>query len=62
LVFGFNAYSQDSFTDPRDGVSYVIVEIEGLNWFQNNLQFKTDSSCFFLMRALTSVKNTPTEK
>jgi uncharacterized protein (TIGR02145 family) len=34
----------ESFTDPRDGQSYDIVEIGGLTWFAENLNFATGGS------------------
>jgi uncharacterized protein (TIGR02145 family) len=33
-----------SITDTRDGKRYEIIEIEGLKWFRDNLQFETDLS------------------
>ena len=39
--------SATSFTDPRDGQEYSIVEIGNLSWFASNLNYKIEGSyCF----------------
>jgi uncharacterized protein (TIGR02145 family) len=37
----------ERFTDPRDGYSYAVVRLGRLQWFAENLRFKTaDSRCY----------------
>ena len=37
----------DRFTDPRDGYAYAVVSLGGLEWFAENLRFRSaDSRCY----------------
>ena len=37
----------DRFTDPRDGYAYPVVSLGGLEWFAENLRFRSaDSRCY----------------
>ena len=40
----FEIDSQQQFEDPRDGNLYAFVELDGLNWFTENLRFETEGS------------------
>lgn len=41
-VTGTELVSVETFTDPRDGVEYDVVEIAGKKWMRNNLAFGWD--------------------
>lgn len=37
----------NTFTDKRDGQTYSIIELNGLKWFGENLNYKTENSRYF---------------
>jgi uncharacterized protein (TIGR02145 family) len=46
-LWGAAPASPDTFTDPRDGYAYAVVSLGGLEWFAENLRFKSpDSRCY----------------
>ena len=44
FTFATAVLSQDSFTDPRDGQIYSIIQINGVTWLRQNLNYETSGS------------------
>lgn len=47
LMASLRVFSQSEFIDTRDGNSYPTIALNDLLWFQQNLQFQTDSSRYY---------------
>ena len=44
IIFEYTTYDKGSFVDSRDNQTYTTIEVDGVNWFGENLNYQGGSS------------------